>query len=186
MSPVVELRSSKQPASAQSVAVVKPEPIAEPSTSPRVSRSKAKSTTPALAPLTPTPPLPPVEPSENEDYYEDGDGDGAEDVPNNDVDFDAPADEQSAGAGPSSSRGAAEHFKSNGATADGDETRENANDGPSPREDAVDLPAERIVQYTESRMRIWEGPGLEGWMGPPRGVSLFLSLVISMAVAIAI
>jgi hypothetical protein len=36
------------------------------------------------------------------------------------------------------------------------------------REELADLPNERLIQLTESRMKIWNGPSSEGWMPPPR------------------
>lgn len=39
---------------------------------------------------------------------------------------------------------------------------------PISREEARDLPSEQLVQLFESRMKIWEGPGSEGWMLNPR------------------
>lgn len=36
------------------------------------------------------------------------------------------------------------------------------------REELADLPTERLIQLTESRMKIWNGPSSEGWMPPPR------------------
>jgi hypothetical protein len=36
------------------------------------------------------------------------------------------------------------------------------------QEELADLPIERLIQLTESRMKIWTGPSSEGWMPAPR------------------
>lgn len=59
---------------------------------------------------------------------------------------------------------------------DGDEGRMDLDEddddgGETPEDEAVDPNTERVVNALVSGMKIWDGPGQEGWMPHPRGAS---------------
>lgn len=48
------------------------------------------------------------------------------------------------------------------------------------QEEIANMPAEQLVQRVEAKMKIWEGPGSDGWMNSPKVCSDGYTLVLQM------